>query len=360
MAKHSAQPKQPENIDQLSIGWPKRYLVAASQLYLAFLGIWIWARWISGDRYLWVAMMNLWTIYWFIPCLGIVLVALWSRRRDLWFGLALMALLFLVPWGRYYLPGGCPSPDEQQLRLRVMTYNIFSSREDVQSVLDSILAQDADLVLLLELNPPVAEALRDQLADEYPYQWLDPRSDPFGLGTLSRNPFRITAERLEVEFVGDPQIFVLEWQDQEIMVVNYHMWALSLAPADIMKLNFGARDAQALHLANFARSQRMKRPLLIMGDTNSSELSEVYELLDTYLDDAWAACGQGLGHTFPASPTETFEIGPITGHLPERLFRLDYIFHSPGLRPVAAWVGPADGFADHHPVLAEFVLATGE
>jgi endonuclease/exonuclease/phosphatase (EEP) superfamily protein YafD len=347
-------------MDNPGMPWPQRYLIAASQLYLGFLLIWIWARWISGDRYLWVAMMNLWTIYWFIPTVAIALVALWTRRRDLWIELALAALFVVAHWGIYFWPGGCPAPEADLPRLRVMTYNIYSSRDDVQSVVDSILSQQADLVLLLELNPAAAQAVSDQLLDEYPYQWLDPRSDPFGLGTLSREPFTISDDDLGVEFVGDPQIFVLNWQNQEVMIVNYHMWALSLAPADVMKLNFRARDSQATYLANFARLQTQERPVLVVGDTNSSELSDVYNFLDLYLDDAWAACGQGLGHTFPASPTEGFQIGPFDGQLPQRLFRLDYIFHSPRLQPVAAWVAPADGVSDHHPLVAEFVLSEGE
>lgn len=338
----------------------QRYLIAASQLYLAFLLSWAWARWISGDRYLWVAMMNLWTIYPFIPCLGILIVAIWKRRRELWVGLAISAVIFVGHWGRYYLPGGCPSPPENESRLRVMTYNIYSSRVEVQSVVDSIRAQGADVVLLLELNPATADAIVDQLIEDYPYQWLDPRSDPFGLGTLSKFPFRTSMERLPVDFVGDPQIIVLDWQDQEIRIVNFHMWALSLAPADVMKLNFRARESQALYLANFARLQIEEGPVLVVGDTNSSELSDVYSLLDQYLDDAWAACGHGLGHAFPAGPTDVFDMGSLKGRLPKRLFRIDYVFYSDHLRPVGAWIAPADGISDHHPLVAEFVLAQSD
>ncbi len=57
----------------------------------------------------------------------------------------------------------------------------------------AIRAQDADIVALQELSQPMADAIQQQLAAEYPYQVLMPAELDDGQGILSRYPLRDVA-----------------------------------------------------------------------------------------------------------------------------------------------------------------------
>ena len=72
------------------------------------------------------------------------------------------------------------------------------------------------------------------------------------------------------------------------------------------------------------------------GDFNLSEYSRDYQLLQARLGDAYRTAGWGFGHTFP-------RVGTFPKSLPAPwpVVRLDYVWHSPELRPVAAQSAPA-------------------
>lgn len=88
------------------------------------------------------------------------------------------------------------------------------------------------------------------------------------------------------------------------------------------------------------------RPMILMGDFNTTPLTTPYALLSTRLKDAFAAMGRGLGATFP-TPARPL-LGRAGGFL-----AIDHVFTSPSYRVMAAEVlsSYAAG-ADHFPVRA--------
>ena len=92
-------------------------------------------------------------------------------------------------------------------------------------------------------------------------------------------------------------------------------------------------------------------PLLVLGDFNMSEHSADYRLVSTRLADAFVEVARGFGHTFP-------RVGALPRNLPVPwpMLRLDYVWHSPELRPRSARVGPSGG-SDHHSVVVRLTRA---
>jgi endonuclease/exonuclease/phosphatase family metal-dependent hydrolase len=93
-------------------------------------------------------------------------------------------------------------------------------------------------------------------------------------------------------------------------------------------------------------------PVLVAGDFSATDRSDGYKLLARELTDVHRAAGWGWGHTFPAYGG-TWRGLPI----PTRLMRLDMIFCSKELVPVACRVALAHGESDHLPVVAQLIWA---
>lgn len=89
-------------------------------------------------------------------------------------------------------------------------------------------------------------------------------------------------------------------------------------------------------------------PVIVVGDFNSTDQSDVYAVLTGKLTEAHRAAGWGFGHTFPAY-TGWFRGLPII----PRQMRLDMVFYSDAFVAVASRVGTTSGESDHLPVLAK-------
>jgi len=233
----------------------------------------------------------------------------------------------------------------------VMSYNTLGLNQDAPAVVAAIRASGADVVALQELNPVVAEAIRRELASEYPYQVLDPQPGVTGMGTLSRYPMQLTDYVLPGLWFGTPQVLTLDLDGTLVALLNFHVLAGRSA--------VDARERAARSVLDFVAAH--PGPVIATMDLNATDLSAAYRLLSTALIDSWREAGWGLGHTFPGPPF--YSASPDGGDqatpavpLPTWLLRIDYVFHSPHFTATAAQVGPWDGVSDHQPVVAQLVL----
>ncbi|MDQ3248737.1 MAG: endonuclease/exonuclease/phosphatase family protein, partial [Chloroflexota bacterium] len=92
-------------------------------------------------------------------------------------------------------------------------------------------------------------------------------------------------------------------------------------------------------------------PVIVVGDFNSTDQSDVYQTLTTALTDAHRAAGWGFGHTFPAYAGWWRNLPILT-----RLVRIDMIFSSAHFRTVHSRVSAMHGESDHLPVVATLEL----
>lgn len=328
---------------------PLKWLHVFTWIYFTLIFAWALAHFLLGDHPWWMYVLNALSFYWFVPWLLVLPVAWKMRRPATWIATGLVFLLALFFHGRQFIPWRVAQPSSTGHTLTVMSYNVLGFNFHTKEVTDAILASDADVVSLQELNPQVARAIRENLSATYPYQQLDALDSVFGSGVISRYPLHLTGETLPGSWVGTPQVLSLTVDGKSITLVNTHVFASHPDYPEIMEASISERERQARDIKSFA--EQHAGPLIVTMDFNSTAQNTSYQILSSALTDSWLEAGVGPGNTFP-----NFMARGARPALPLWLIRIDYVFHSAQLRAIDAQIGPADGFSDHRPVIARLVL----
>jgi endonuclease/exonuclease/phosphatase (EEP) superfamily protein YafD len=326
-------------------------------VYFTILYGWLVVYLATGDRIAIVSAVNMLAVYLFYPLPLVIVAAIFRRNKAVWTGTVGAAAAFLWFWGGLFLPklaSNSPNPGAAQT-LVVMTYNVLGVHDFTTPVIDTIQSENPDIVLLQELNPTLAEALRVDLGGEFPYQMLHPQLGVSGMGVISKFPIQPSGENLPLEWVGEPQILDLDWMGQRVKLVHFHMVpTTSTDPQAVSAIN-QLRQAQAQELVAFTRY--INGPVIAAGDANATPLTEPYQIFTSQFIDAWQEAGFGLGHTFPGSDipgsSRPYLFG---GPVPMWLARIDYVFHSPDWETLTARVARFDGVSDHRGVVVILAL----
>ncbi|NJL34717.1 MAG: hypothetical protein HC893_13770 [Chloroflexaceae bacterium] len=163
----------------------QRFITAGVVLYalgmLVLVGLWT----LVPQLHALVAFTNIFALYFFLPLVVVLPLALAQRSQALRAMAAVLVVLFGVLFGPRMLPVLARPAGEPTLR--VITFNQFIDNQDIAGSVAVLTAQQADIVALQELSPEMAAAL-SRLEAQYPYQWLEPQPVPGGLGILSRYP----------------------------------------------------------------------------------------------------------------------------------------------------------------------------
>lgn len=83
-----------------------------------------------------------------------------------------------------------------------------------------------------------------------------------------------------------------------------------------------------------------KRPAIICGDFNQTPASKLLNVLRENFIDSWEESGSGFGFTW---------LNPMP------VFKIDYIFHSPHLKPISS-ESVKNGFSDHCGLITRFII----
>ena len=322
-----------------------------SGAYLIILFAWLGLYILTGDRFIVIALINFIAIYLFVPLFLVLIVAITCKSRWLGIGLIVGGLAFLWFWGDLFLPRFNQSSSTGPT-LTVMTYNVLAWHNHYDAILETIRAENPDILLLQELNNGLASILQNDLSENYPYQVLKPMDNPEGIGVISKYPVRQSGISLPQLWAGGPQILELDWNGEEIMLVNIHMTPTTgILPIDEVEKSIRSREREAQLLAGLARQADS---VIMGGDANTSPLSDAYQIITAELSDSFRAAGFGLGHTFPGSKIPESD-RPHIGRLfvPPWMTRIDYIFHSDDWTTLSARTAKFDGVSDHRGVIVE-------
>lgn len=263
--------------------------------------------------------------------LAVCLPVLWVGRSRGWAGAALaglaLNLAFLAP---YYRPVAQATADGPGLR--VTTVNVLLTNTDDDAVIAALLAADADLIAVSELTPSLAARL-DGLRDRYPYQLLEPQDGHYGIGVLSRLPWR-SAETVPFFWPELPALRLqLAFDGREATV-----WAVHAAPP-FHPAGHALRARQLAYLAEQVRTA--ETPVIVLGDLNTTPFGAAFRALlaESGLRDT--AVGRGLPPTWRS---RAYPFGIAIDHV---LVSADFVTRSRA-------VGPDVG-SDHFPLTAEVV-----
>jgi endonuclease/exonuclease/phosphatase (EEP) superfamily protein YafD len=230
-------------------------------------------------------------------------------------------------------------------RLRVMTFNTANDFIEPMHLIGMLHEHNADVVSLVELSAQNADALKDNLLDEYPHRVLLGKHFD-GKGLLSRHPI----EKHEFFTLLTPRPYIeahLSLNGRSISIFVVH------APAP----NYRQLEVRSAYCEPEIRLLIQRRynnhPAIYMGDFNFVAPSATYQLMTgAGLIDTFRAVGSGRGLTFPTR----FQYLPIRLPL---MMRIDYIWATKHFRPIASRVAPGYG-SDHLPVISDLDLMEQE
>jgi endonuclease/exonuclease/phosphatase (EEP) superfamily protein YafD len=309
-------------------------------LWLFGLGLWLWypLRWWPGDSLPPVQLLNYfmpWLLAAIVPALGIATLA---RRKFLAVTLAVPALIIIFS----YLPLFLPRPRAalaDNNAFKVMSYNIWWHNRDLTAAVALIKREQPDILLLQEVRPYMAQELKQELADLYPGQELHfLYAGSEGQAVVSRYPLTPLESSLQK---GRNQKVRVETPGGYLQVWNVHL---------SQPFSWRRHTAQVKSLTREA--SEVDEPLIIGGDFNTTDQSEMYRALSQHLSNAHWEAGWGFGFTFPSSKMN------LKGELsvPSPLIRIDHLFYNEGLFVQKAGTLPTSGGSDHLPITAKFLL----
>jgi endonuclease/exonuclease/phosphatase (EEP) superfamily protein YafD len=223
-----------------------------------------------------------------------------------------------------------------------MTFNVNMNNRNVPELVHLIQAESPDLIAFQEMVGDLAAELLPQLEADYPYQLID-TSGSLPLVLISRYPLIAQpkpagANRVQHALVESPAGLISVWNLHPIPVITAG-WETQRATLNLV----------AVAIA------REERPLIVLGDFNTTEQTDNYRLIATHLTDVHWAVGQGFGFTFPdlsraVSPDQPWllrlllQTGPVV--------KIDHIFVSDHFTPLELHVAPTSAGSDHRPVTA--------
>ena len=323
-------------------------LTAALAAYTACILIILTANYFGPENW-WMTGLNLYLPQWIwaVP-LAFLIPWVLLRAPKRWWLMAILSLLVLGPimGGSLNFFKSAP-PQNQGMRLRVMTYNIKWAKRNLQAVLSDITTNKPDLMLMQDsgngLNPEFRQFLTGwnvQAVDQYIIASRLPLTD------------------MDVRWISNPdhshrvERCILHANGQEIVVYSCHLasprygLAAMKHPRKGMGMlieNMETRVRQSRQLAEILKTERL--PMIVTGDFNAPVQSiACRNLFSLGLTDAFSAAGAGYGYTYG----ETTKVG-------HSYVRIDHIFTSPQWQVLASWAGDSAG-SDHCPVFADIYL----
>jgi endonuclease/exonuclease/phosphatase (EEP) superfamily protein YafD len=227
-------------------------------------------------------------------------------------------------------------PAESQARaaahgLRILAINVHTANRSHAAVRELVMASDADIVGLQEVDGRWMGALQE-VKTRYPHIVMRPRDDNFGIALLSRFPLERTEVRSLVRESVPYVVTHLGFRGRPLTIVLAH-------PVPPARGSYVAlRNRQLEELAR-VRGEFSEREFVLVGDLNTSPWSLAYRRLIEQTGLRNAAQGFGYRPTWPAQ-------------MPWLMIPIDHFLVSPGLEVLDHRVGTLVG-SDHLPITIE-------
>ena len=272
-----------------------------------------------------------------------------TQLRDRWSVLLQIVLIFIgLIW--FAWPGRYKAIEPPQGEtFSVVTFNVQGGNAELETATDWLLTAGADVIVLQE----TAEGYDHRLERLYDFYAHEDHIE----GSVRIFSRYAILERQILPIEDDPGRLalrlVLDQNGRELAVYAVHLvlpqsnWqpSANLVLDMLLRYNESRRNAQARRLLEILRDE--SKPYLVAGDFNMSDSSLIYDEIAAQMQDAWREAGTGAGRTWPVA--EAIGLPRIV----HPFLRIDYIWHSDGLRTVAASIGGPIG-SDHLPVKAVF------
>jgi endonuclease/exonuclease/phosphatase (EEP) superfamily protein YafD len=273
-----------------------------------------------------------------LPAFPIAVVAAWRKRRALALTAAGVAVALLVLSAPIAFPGGRPDVPADAPRFSVAFANVYHHNESAAAG-EAVLAPDADVLAVVELNEAMNEQLQQLGVDErYPYRVARPHWSSEGLAVYSRFPIvseeiRRIGSRLGLEAV-------LDVDGQHVRIVVVHPFP---PVSDGRTSREWADSVDAIGDAATSPGP----PTFVVGDFNASRWHPPFRhLLGRGLRDVHEWMGKGFSTSWPVA----WDLPPFV--------RLDHALVRPGVVPTEVSELTVPG-SDHRGFVAELAVTEG-
>ena len=234
----------------------------------------------------------------------------------------------------------------------VVTFNVQGSNRDLNQATDWLLRHAPDVIVLQE----TADGYDGRLAPLYDVYAHEDHIE----GSVRVFSRYAILEREVLTIEDEPGLkalrLLLNQDGRELAVFALHFTLplnpraqydpdADIGPEALLRYDERRRNTQIRRFLDIAR--RETSHCIVAGDFNMSDASLIYDEIAALLSDAWRSAGVGAGRTWPVA--EAIGLPRVI----QPLLRIDYIWHSAGLRPTAAAVGDNIG-SDHLPVTVKF------
>jgi endonuclease/exonuclease/phosphatase (EEP) superfamily protein YafD len=332
----------------------RRAWIAICNIYIAVFFLWLILSMTTHGRFPLVNLLNMFAFYVGMFSTLVIVTGFFVRSRYFLIAGVAAFLCAAILFGRFFLPRSAQASAATDT-LTVMTFNMLGFSPDPDATLDVIRRENADVVSLQETSFAVAEKLRTEMGDLYPYQIHYPDDSVNGTSIISKYPLTEIENQLGEQWVGKPITAKVVWNGRDVYVINAHFapsnLGIALVPEYATRMNL-IRIREANLILDFL--SKHPGPAIYAGDMNDVWLNDPYRTLTASgLQDAWAEAGWGLGHTFPGnkSPgTSRPHVGEL--YVPEWLVRIDYVLATPEWDVISARNAITDGYSDHRGVVA--------
>lgn len=266
-------------------------------------------------------------------------VAVWRGRWAVGAGLSLTAALGLY-LHRVEFFGWAPQlRADGPVHVALETWNVGHGRAAAEQVRDALLASPAQVVLLQEWNEGTRLELQRSLRDRFPHQHY------FGAGKASMAVLS-AFELGDLRWVEPPS--ANPWLSAKVATEHgtLHLAGVHLDLLAALVGNLAQSDEVLVDIAHHLAGSRHA---VVAGDFNLTRWSSTMDPLEAAgFTDAFHTVGRGFGFTFP-----TF--GRYRGVPLPPTVRIDYVWCSPGVVPIACSLAPVAG-SDHLALRAELSL----
>lgn len=296
-------------------------------------------HWWSGDH-LFPGRYTGYLMPWFLVIL--IPGAVWTLLMRQWslsvvLGVSLVIILYI------YAPLLLPRSNvvhASPVVLNVMSFNVWSRNSSPERIAEAVVEHGPDILLLQEIMPHQFEDLSrslDELSRLSGETWNKVYNQKLLQAMVSRYPLTNQWAKRDKAKV---QVVSAETPWGPVMVFNVHpTWG-----------NWTRRDRQ---LSNLLREDILPcdLPVILGGDFNSPDQSEIFKLLSGHLHNAHTKAGQGFGFTFPKALQVQNKLIPFFP-----LVRIDHIFFSDHFTALHAATADNAYGSDHLPITARLVF----
>lgn len=274
-----------------------------------------------------------------VSLLGLIVMREQNRRWLLLVPAFVINAFLIVP---FFVPEVDSPAGSNQAPLRVLSMNISTSDAGYPQIISLIRQRQPDIVFMSEVRPDLVALLQEELADQYPVQYVEPSRFTLGVAILARDP-RVSVQTVSIDAdIGRMRRRFLRadfaWEGTPVTLAGIH-------PLPPLRGEWAyGRNREIGVMAELA--QEMPHPFILVGDLNASPWSQAMRALVADTDLRYANDGYGIWPTwFVGSGTWRLMSGAP----------LDHILVSPQWH-VVQYTESGDIGSDHVPLQVDLVL----